>query len=46
MQRNKYGISEEEYKFGVLQSGIRYKRLKIGVGKGEKHGEYEKRETC
>jgi hypothetical protein len=40
------GIPEEEYKFGVLHRGRRYKRKNTGAGKGESHSEPEGREPC
>jgi hypothetical protein len=33
MQRNKEVVSEEEDEFGILPSGRRYKRQKIGLRK-------------
>ena len=44
MQRNEEGVSKEEYDFGVLCSGRRYKRLKIGAEEGEPCSECERRE--
>ena len=46
MQRNEEGVSEEEYEFGVICSGRRYKRLNMEVYKGESHSEFERREPC
>jgi hypothetical protein len=36
-------LSEEEDDFGVFHSGRRYKRLNIGVEKGDLCSEYERR---
>jgi hypothetical protein len=40
------GIPEEEYDFGELQRGRRYKRKKTRVEKGEPHSDPEGREPC
>jgi hypothetical protein len=37
-------IPKEEYKFGELHGGRRYKRKKRGAGREESHSEIEERE--
>jgi len=44
MHRIEEGVSEEKDKFGVLCSGIRYKRLNTGVEKRELGSEFQRRE--
>jgi hypothetical protein len=39
-------IPEEEYDFGELHGGRRYKRQKTGVGREEKHNELKESEPC
>jgi hypothetical protein len=46
MKRTKEFVSEEEYEFGVLCSGRRYKRRKTRVEKGESCSEPEWRGPC
>jgi hypothetical protein len=40
------GIPEEQYEFGELHRGRRYKRQKIGAHKGDSHSEPKGREPC
>jgi hypothetical protein len=40
------GIPEEDYEFGELSRGRRYKRKNIGDEKGGPHSEPEGREPC
>jgi hypothetical protein len=39
-------IPGEEYDFGELRRGRRYKRQKIGAGREEQHSEPKEREPC
>jgi hypothetical protein len=46
MKRTKEVVSEEEYEFGLLRSGRRYKMMNNGVEKGESNNEPMGREPC